>query len=130
MFKDKKAIKHLNTKLQNGIQIEELDQTISPDEILLAIKSSKNGKSSGSDLIINEMIKDGKETWTKPLLLSFNLILNKQSVPLDWNTGYATPIFKGGDKYEMNNYRGITVTSNLSKLFTKIMNSRLTKYFK
>ena len=125
---DKKVIKHLNTKLQNGVEIEELDNPISSDEILLAIKSSKNGKSSGPDLIINEMIKAGKETWTKPLLLLFNLILNKQTVPLEWNTGFVTPIFKGGDQHEMNNYRGITVTSNLSKLFTKIMNSRLTKY--
>ena len=64
---DKKVIKHLNTKLQNGVEIEELDNPISSDEILLALKSSKNGKSSGPDRIINEMIQDCPRTMAQLL---------------------------------------------------------------
>ena len=36
---DKKVIKHLNTKLQSGVEIEELDNPISSDEILLRARS-------------------------------------------------------------------------------------------
>lgn len=35
------------------------------------------------------------------------------------------PIFKKGDNSDPNNYRGINLISNLSKLFTSILNSRL-----
>ena len=36
----------------------------------------------------------------------------------------VTPVFKTGDNSNPDNYRGITITSNLGKLFNMILNSR------
>ena len=40
------------------------------------------------------------------------------------------PTHKKGDKSDVNNYRGISISSCLSKLFTSILNKRLYNYMK
>jgi hypothetical protein len=37
--------------------------------------------------------------------------------PENWTHGYITPIHKGNDPSDPNNYRGITITNSLGKLF-------------
>ena len=46
--------------------------------------------------------------------------------PESWSEGHIVPIFKSGDQSEASNYRGITLLSTLGKLFTRILNNRLT----
>ena len=45
--------------------------------------------------------------------------------PKIWSSGYIVPIFKKGDTCSPNNYRGITISSCLGKLFTMLINNRL-----
>ena len=47
----------------------------------------------------------------------FNLILSVGYFPDIWSQGLMTSIFKNGDKFDPNNYRGICVNSNLGKVF-------------
>ena len=59
----------------------------------------------------------------------FNLIFDTGIVPKDWTLGIIRPIYKNkGNRMDPNNYRGITILSCLSKLFTSILNTRLNKY--
>lgn len=45
-----------------------------------------------------------------------------------WARGYIIPIHKKGNASDPNNYRGITISSNIGKLFNNVLNSRLTIY--
>ena len=45
-----------------------------------------------------------------------------------WSTGIIIPIHKSGERDDPNNYRGITLNSCISKLFTLLMNNRLTSF--
>ena len=59
----------------------------------------------------------------------FNLILRTGHVPEEWSIGLIVPIFKKkGSKFDTDNYRGITLLSCLGKLFSAIINTRLTKF--
>ena len=105
--------------------IDLIDNEISLDELNTAIKSLKRDKSCGNDGIVNEFIINAPLYVKDFLLLLFNAILSFEYVPDKWCIGTIIPIFKSGDKGEVNNYRGITLLSIVCKLFTKIMNSRL-----
>ena len=56
----------------------------------------------------------------------FNDCLNQGVYP--WNVALITPIHKKGDKYDPDNYRAITVGSNLGKLFAGVLLNRLLMY--
>ena len=74
------------------------------------------------------MIKSSVEILLHGYYKLFNLILEFGSFPDQWCEGLITPIFKSGDKNDTNNYRGICVTSCLSKFFCIILNERLNGY--
>ena len=99
------------------------------DEINSTINKIKRNKSCGIDGIANEFIIDTAAT-TAPLITKlFNIILNTGIVPDDWGIGIITPIFKNsGSAEDPSNYRGISILSCLSKLFTLVINNRLTNY--
>ena len=57
----------------------------------------------------------------------FNNVLKSGEVPQEWTTGLIIPIYKNkGDTTDASNYRGITLLSCMGKLFTTILNNRLT----
>ena len=63
-----------------------------------------------------------------PVYISlFNIILKTGYIPDEWAIGKIRPIYKNkGDVTDPNNYRPITILSCLNKLFTTILNERLT----
>ena len=121
----------LNQVLENNKQTRTfnlMDAVIKDKEILNSITKLKNNKSSGLDSIRNEMIKTGVNIFLPCLKKLFNLIFSSGFYPSTWAKGYISPIFKTGDSSNPDNYRGITITSNIGKLFNMILNSRLDKF--
>ena len=106
----------------------ELDNKISVQEISDAISSLKNNKASSFDSILNEMLKCGQTFILNILCKLFNTILSSGKFPKSWSNGIIVPIFKNGSKNEPANYGGLTIGSNVCKLFTKILNKRLDKF--
>ncbi len=102
-----------------------LDFPITDKELKEKIKNLQLQKASGPNGILNEMIKHTSSKLQLAVLKLFNVILRVGYFPDIWNQGLITPIFKNGDKFDPNNYRGICVSSNLGKLFCSIINARL-----
>ena len=110
---------------------EELNSVFTLSEILLCIKKLQNNKASGLDKIINEYFKNCPESVVVFIVKLFNLILNTGVIPTEWCNGVITAIYKGkGSQKSGNNYRGITLLSCVGKLFTSVLNFRLTTFFK
>ena len=58
----------------------------------------------------------------------FNRVLREETIPEKSLFGHITPIYKGkGQRDDMQNHRGITVNSNIEKVFERILNSRIQK---
>ena len=93
-----------------------------------AMSQLKKNKAAGHDHVINEFIINLSLGAKKTLLAIFNNIMQLKYFPDSWAIGNIVPIFKSGDHNDANNYRGITLLSCLSKLFTGIMNNRLNKW--
>ena len=107
-----------------------LDYEITIEELEAVSKKTKKGKAVSLDYICNEMLIALVSTYPKLLLKLFNMILQSGEVLIDWTTGLIVPIYKDGPKLVPSNYRGITLSSCLSKLFLAILNNRLTKFVK
>lgn len=106
-----------------------VDDPFTKQEILNGINKLKHNKSCGPDKILNEMIMHvtGKTVLSDALHKLFNTILLTEKMPESWSHGYIIPIHKGGSKNEPSTYRGISITSCLDKLFSTLINVRLTK---
>jgi hypothetical protein len=69
---------------------------------------------------------------TSPILSCFskfvNACLNYGIYPEKWVEGYIMPLHKGNDIYDPGNYRGLTITSAIGKLFNRVLNERLVKF--
>lgn len=103
-----------------------LNSPITAPEILKCIQLLKTNKSSGLDDILNEYIKYSQNKLMPLYLKIFNIILDTGIIPTEWSKGAIIPIYKlKGDPSDPENYRPITLLSCLSKLFTSILEKRL-----
>ena len=105
-----------------------LNRDISVDEVLKAAKNLKNGKSCGIDEISNEMLRISVPLLLEHFTLLFNHILQKGTYPSFWRENIIKPIYKGGGTTTPTNYRGISISSCFSKLFSRILFNRLDDY--
>ena len=125
---DRMAVLQQLRELENKQVFNELDFKITGHEILKSVQSLKNNKAAGLDSITNEMIKSGISTLLHLLTKFFNNLICLGKYPSSWNTGKIIPLHKKGDRSDPGNYRGITISSCLGKLFNSILNSRLQKF--
>ena len=107
-----------------------LNGNITKEEIVTNIKSLKNGKSVGTDMISGEMLKCCIENdrMTESIQILFNNLLNTGTYPTQWNCSLITPIHKSGPTDNPHNYRGIAVSTCISKVYNKILTKRLDKH--
>ena len=116
----------LNEEAQ--VMFDELNVDITSNEIQKAISQLKQNRSGGPDGFLNELFIHGSTELLPYLLELFNKILIVGYFPEVWSEGYIVPIHKKGKLDDVNNFRGITLLSTLGKLFTRILNNRLTKW--
>lgn len=106
--------------------IGELDIAPFMDALPKAIDRLPSGKSPGKDGIPAEVIKSGKSGLLEPLHKLLTQCWIEGCVPQDMNDANIVTLNKNkGDRSDFNNYRGISLLSIVSKLFTCIVLTRL-----
>ena len=90
-------------------------------ENIKSFESLRSGKACGIDEIPNEFLKYVGNTLLNSLLDLFTKITDFEKIPEDWPKGIIKPIHEGGSMYDLDNYRGITLTSNVYKVYVKII---------
>ncbi len=94
-------------------------------EVEKIINNLRDNKSPGSDKICNEQIKYGGKELLKVLTNIFNNILITQEIPTLWKKSDIILIYKKGDRHIIDNYRPITISSTMAKIFSKLIEQRL-----
>ena len=109
-------------------ELDMLCMPITNDECLSVINRIKSNRAPGNDYVLNEMIIHSRDSLSPILCSVFNTLLSNCVFIDVWQKSLISPIFKKGNSNVCSNYRPISLTSLLSKLYTNILNNRLTKY--
>jgi hypothetical protein len=83
------------------------------------LKLTKNGKTPGQDNINSELYKYAPEEFKLRLLKFLNNIYRENCIPNEWRNVVITsitPIFKKGERREIQNYRGIRILNTCYKI--------------
>ena len=125
-------------KVKNEVENAMLDESyeqnmamnteITNAEVEIVVQKLRGKKAHGVDSITNEVLK---KSAMLPLLTALtNSCFENGIVPTQWNKGLIKPIPKGSDKDPCVplNYRGITLISCVSKVYSSILNHRLRNY--
>ena len=96
--------------------------------MLLVIKELSNCKSAGPASISSKFLKSFQIALGKPISLIANLSFSTGSFPDNLKIANVTPIFKKDDRTICNNYRPISLLSNISKTIEKLVHDRLKKF--
>ena len=89
----------------------------------------KVGKSCGPDMISLRLLKECVNSISSPLCTLFNKQLGSGCFPKLWNVANLDPVFKSDDKEIVDNYRGISLLSVVSKVLQKCIFSRVFPFF-
>lgn len=130
-FSPDEDILYFNERYENNefcIMFDELNIQISQEEVIKSIKQLKTNKSGGPDKLINEFFIHGKDILGPTLCNLFNKVFECGYFPEEWSVGYVIPLHKKGSRSDVENYRGINLLSALGKLFTRIINNRLSDW--
>ena len=102
--------------------------SISEKDFEDAIDELSPTAAAGPDGFPAILLKKGKSILATPLTILWRQSLLEGVVPDKLKRSLITPIHKGGNKSEPANYRPISLTSHLIKLFEKVLRKHIVKH--
>ena len=125
-IEEKKAeeISKIRTRSRNQLAKDNEIKEITNEEVDKAIKELNNKKVADKHGWKNEMLKNCGDNMKESVKKALNEI-GKGKIVEEWKEVQIKSIYKNkGKKDEMKNQRGIFITSNMSKLFEKVIKER------
>ena len=118
---DKRYSDYLTTATDNTFILT----PTSPKEIEDAIKTLSLCKTLGPSGIPTKLLKQFSKAISIPLYQLINLSFEKGIFPDSLKLASVIPVLKEGNSLECNNYRPMTLTSNISKVKVNLIHQRL-----
>ena len=96
-------------------------KTPSLDVVFNLLRNIDEKKATGLDMIPSQLLKMAASIVTPSLTAIFTKSIITGIYPTEWKMARVTPVFKKGEKSDLNNYRPISVIPVVSKVFEKIV---------
>ena len=93
-----------------------------------ALNNLNANKSPGPDNIHPKLLKLCCKTLSTPLKILFDCSMNNGCIPNEWKNAEVRPIFKKGDKTNPGNYRPVSLTPIICKVFEKFIKNSLNNH--
>ena len=100
----------------------------STNKVLSLLNRLNRSKAAGLDKISARLIRECADLICIPIRDIFNQSISQGIFPDDWKCAKVTPLFKQGDRDDLNNYRPISVISVMAKVFERIVYDQLYAY--
>ena len=115
-------------KIKNSEDMQKNVTPISLEELKQAIRKLKRGKASGPDGMPNEIFTEAQPQTLRIYQIILNRIAMSKNIPRQWKQGQISRLYKGkGRRGKFSNERGITLSSNIGKVFERVLNARITQ---
>ena len=101
---------------------------VTPEFVFDEICKMGDNKSTGLDNLNIRLLKLAAPIICDSLSYICNLSLSTSAFPSAWKKAKVTPIFKDGDKSDVNNYRPISVLPVISKIIERSVHNQLYNY--
>ena len=105
-----------------------MDYLISTDKQFKLLNKLYKAKATGLDMISARLIRECADLICKPICEIFNQSIIQGVFPDDWKCARVIPLFKKGDRDDLNNYRPISVISVVAKVLERIVYDQLSSY--
>jgi len=89
----------------------------------------KSKPTAGYDDILESLFKQCIQLIKGPLAHIYNVLLNSGAFPNEWKTAKVKPLYKKGDRYDMLNFRPISIIPVFAKLLERLMYNRIISFF-
>ena len=101
---------------------------INEHNLILRIMRIKDNAAPGPDGIPPILLKKTADAISHPICCIWKQAMFEERIPAQMKTGIITPIYKGGDKSLPANYRPVSLTSHIVKIFERLMCDKLIEY--
>ena len=99
-----------------------------PEEISDLIQTLSSNKSTGPNSIPTSILKEIKNEIFIPLSAIINNSFENGIFPNLLKSAQVIPVFKNGSRLSCNNYRPISLLSNIGKIIEKLIHKRLNHF--
>ena len=121
-------VQHEIKQMQNIFQSKLQVPQITVEEVQKILLSLNIGKANGPDNISNTILKHTARTVASSITAIINYSLSIGNFPDDWKIANITPIFKKGDKQNVQNYRPVSLLSNIGKVMERAVYKKLCEH--
>ena len=104
------------------------DIRFSPEDIIDAIDEIDTNSSTTDNDIPVLVLKECKTILSYPIYLIWQTSFQNGIIPSDLKAQVITPVFKKGDKSDAGNYRPISLTSHIIKIFERVIRKSLVNH--
>ena len=104
------------------------DITVDVSVIAAKLQSLRSDETSGDDNLSPRLLKAISTEIAFPVSLIFRKSLDTSCVPRDWRTAIVSPQFKKGRRTEPENYRPVSLTSQIVKVVESVLRDEIVNH--
>merc|ERR1712120_46889 len=115
------SIRNKQKNRRNDIEVTE-------EEIIKASDDLEENSAAGPDGVPAILLKKVKEALALPLSLMLRESIDEGKIPDILKLAYVTPIHKGGSRQKPEQYRPVSLTSHVMKVFERVIKKKIIEH--
>ena len=120
--------KSLPTFVVPPLSSDDTELVLTKELILEAISEIKLDSAPGPDGIPAVLLKRCASSLSIPIHLLWSESMSTGTVPQFYKTGYVSPLFKKGSRCNAANYRPVTLTSHVVKVYERVVRKHMIQH--